>query len=80
MEIPKDKKKLTALVNEVKRYEEIADYFRGNPKRLTERNKDFLEEMLYRLYDIEGIELPEQVKEVCSRTLKYLTTKLDDLV
>jgi hypothetical protein len=76
----KDPKVINSLVAEVKRYEFIADYFQKNPTRLTKKNKTYLEGILYRLCDIEGTQLPEQVKEVCSRTLDYLLTKFKGLV
>jgi transcription initiation factor IIE alpha subunit len=77
METQNDKKQIRNLVNEVRRYEIIADYFKKHPRRLTDRNKDYLEEILYRLYDIQEEQLPEQIKNVCTRILKNLSTKLD---
>jgi len=77
MENQNDKKQIKNLVNEVRRYEIIADYFKKYPRRLTDRNKDYLEEILYRLYDIQEEQLPKQIKDVCTRILKNLSTKLD---
>ena len=77
MENPPNKKQIRSLVNEVRRYEIIADYFKQYPKRLTDKNKDYLEDILYRLYDIEAEKLPEDVKNICTRILKNLSNKLD---
>ena len=77
MENSTNKKQIKCLVNEVRRYEVIADYFRASPWRLTEKNKDYLEEILYRLYDVQREQLPAQIKDICTRILKNLSTKLD---
>jgi len=76
MENQKDKKQIKNLINEVRRYEVIADYFERNPIRLNDENKGYLEDILYRLYDIAGEQLPKQVKETCTRILENLVDKL----
>jgi DNA-binding transcriptional regulator GbsR (MarR family) len=77
MENSNNSKKIKCLINEVRRYEIIADYFKKYPKRLTDKNKDYLEEILYRLYDVQGEQLPAQIKDICTRIQRNLSSKLD---
>lgn len=60
------------VLEEVKRFQEIADYFaeKSSRERYNSFNSKYLAEMHQRLLDIQGETLPECISGLCTKLLK----------